>query len=346
MQFNPSVFKGEVVERVVERPREISQIKQNGLASPAPTWRGKSLGAACNPRSPPTVSQQQPLKPPFPESNNNADDNIGQPQTDTDPVMKQILQMSPDEVQAAQREIAAMFKPKNLEFLKKMALKKSATAMNDRDMNCELQPPQIKQSVTPTNPSSSSANIDVQVKGCMPLFDTALTILFTCEKYQLIMSQIIRDRSHLNILQVFHLFHCYRTINFSILAHVFDVNFISLYVQLALQPASRSSSGTTMTKSTGTVRKLMRSSTDRFDLRGCKVVQKESSIIEISAALQDNSLFKGWSLLKDETDVIARSIVEIMLDVGFAVEHMPLDGEKQYGENSLYQNQFGRSNVT
>ena len=80
-----------------------------------------------------------------------------------------------------------------------------------------------------------------------------------------------------------------------------------------------------MTKSTGTVRKLMRSSTDGFNLRGCKVVQKECYTIEISAALQDNSLVKGWNLLKDETDVIARSIVEIMLGIGFAVEHMPLD---------------------
>ena len=194
MHFNPSVFKGEVVERVVERPREISQIKQNGLASPAPSWRGKSLGAASTTRLPPTTSLQQLLKPPFPESNYDADNNIRLPQTNTDSVMKQILQMSPDEVLAAQSEITGMFKPKNLEFLKKMALKKSPTAMSDRDINCALQPIQIKKN---DNASSSSGNINVQVKGCMPLFDTA--ILFMCRMYQLILSQIILESSHLNI---------------------------------------------------------------------------------------------------------------------------------------------------
>ena len=144
------------------------------------------------------------------------------------------------------------------------------------------------------------------------------------------MSQIILESSHLNIF--------YHTINSTCPppAHTSDISVICPFFQPVQQPVSRSISDTTMTKSTGTVRKLMRSSTDRFDLRGCKVVQKECSIIEISAALQDNSLVKGWNLLKDETDVIAMSIVEIMLGIGFAVEHMPLDGEKQHGENSVY----------
>ena len=156
-----------MIERVVERPREISQIKKNGLASPAPMWRGKSLGVqgvASNPRPPPNISQHQSSsKPQFQTSYNDADNGMGRPQTGTDTVMEQISQMSPDELQAAQREIAAMFKPKNLDFLKKMALKKSGKSTNDIDKKSALQPLQSKHSAYNEDSISSSANSSAQV---------------------------------------------------------------------------------------------------------------------------------------------------------------------------------------
>ena len=138
MNSNPSVFKGEVTERVTERPREISQMKKNGLASPASTWRGRSLGIkgeSSNPRPPARISEQEPNMPQqrFPAIDSTNENAV--PQIDNDAAMKQIMQMSPEELQEAQREVAAMFKPKNLEYLKKLALKnRGSTAESDVDV--------------------------------------------------------------------------------------------------------------------------------------------------------------------------------------------------------------------
>lgn len=113
-----NVFIGEVIERAVETPREISLTRKVGLASPPPTWRGRSLAAqvpSMNPNFASAVSQT-----PTPVLSNDERSTI-----DSDASMKQIMQMSPEELQAAQREIAAMFKPENLAYLQKMATKGS-----------------------------------------------------------------------------------------------------------------------------------------------------------------------------------------------------------------------------
>jgi hypothetical protein len=74
-------------------------------------------------------------------------------------------------------------------------------------------------------------------------------------------------------------------------------------------------------------RPLMRSSKDRFDLKGRKVVQRQSSITDIEAALKENSMFQDWKLSNSAYTSIATVCVDSMLNAGFAVEHTPLQGE-------------------
>jgi hypothetical protein len=122
-----NVFIGEVVERAVETPREISLTKKTGIASPLPTWRGRSLGAQVSPINPTfaSVTSHIPVtdRPPVLRT-----DEKSMVDKDNDASMKQIMQMSPEELQAAQREIAAMFKPENLAYLQKMATKGSSSS--------------------------------------------------------------------------------------------------------------------------------------------------------------------------------------------------------------------------
>ena len=70
----------------------------------------------------------------------------------------------------------------------------------------------------------------------------------------------------------------------------------------------------------------MRSSRDRFDLKGCKVIKREPCIVDVAAALQETSLFKTWCVSTDDLMSIAAVTVNSLLTVGFAVEHTPLDG--------------------
>jgi hypothetical protein len=70
----------------------------------------------------------------------------------------------------------------------------------------------------------------------------------------------------------------------------------------------------------------MRSSRDRFDLKGCKVIKRESCIADVAAALEETSMFKSWCLSNDDVMSIAAVTVDSLLTVGFAVEHIPLDG--------------------
>ena len=122
-----NVFIGEVVERAVETPREISLTKKIGIASPLPTWRGRSLGAQASPINPTfaSVTSHIPVIDRPPVLRNDEKSVIDY---DNDASMKQIMQMSPEELQAAQREIAAMFKPENLAYLQKMATKGSSSS--------------------------------------------------------------------------------------------------------------------------------------------------------------------------------------------------------------------------
>ena len=76
-------------------------------------------------------------------------------------------------------------------------------------------------------------------------------------------------------------------------------------------------------------RPLMRSSKDRFDLKGRKVVQRQSSITDIEAALKENSMFHDWKLSNSAYNSIATVCVDNMLNAGFAVEHTPLQGESR-----------------
>lgn len=119
-----NVFIGEVIERAVETPREMSFTKRIGVASPLPTWRGKSLGAQISSMNPTftSVASQIPVSDKPLVLSNDERSTI-----DSDASMKQIMQMSPEELQAAQREIAAMFKPENLAYLQKMATKGSSS---------------------------------------------------------------------------------------------------------------------------------------------------------------------------------------------------------------------------
>lgn len=78
-------------------------------------------------------------------------------------------------------------------------------------------------------------------------------------------------------------------------------------------------------------RSLMRSSMDRFDLRGSKVINRDCCVEHIAVALEENSLFKGWNLADSDslTHSIAVRVVDTMLSVDFAVEHTPLDGKQE-----------------
>ena len=78
-------------------------------------------------------------------------------------------------------------------------------------------------------------------------------------------------------------------------------------------------------------RSLMRSSMDRFDLRGSKVVNRDCCVEDIAVALEENSLFKGWNLADSDsvTHSIALHMVDTMLSIDFAVEHTPLDGKQE-----------------
>ena len=73
----------------------------------------------------------------------------------------------------------------------------------------------------------------------------------------------------------------------------------------------------------------MRSSKDRFDLKGFKVVQRPSCITEVAAALQENSMFLDWKLPSSAITSIATVCVDSMLGAGFAVEHTPVLGERE-----------------
>ena len=121
------------MERAVDAPpREIIRASKIGLASPLPTWRGRSLaaqGSSNNPTFSSAVSETtgSVKPPPFLSKSSGEHERAA---VDSDASMKQIMQMSPEELQAAQNEIAAMFKPENLAYLQKMATKGSCDDPN------------------------------------------------------------------------------------------------------------------------------------------------------------------------------------------------------------------------
>ena len=328
MQASTGVFRGEVTERVTEKPREISQIKRNGLASPAPSWRGKHLGVQNNTQGipqfipqpmglgQPPVALNAPLTPRFPatsessvkevggiathgrytasDAENSPSENRDLPEIDGDAAMRQIMQMSPQELQEAQREVAAMFKPKNLEFLKKMAIKKHGhKAPKDSSIEGEnvktetLNTVKIGGSVT--NRSVSFQNID----DISTHDEQLLTSDDSAGDHKSERNLIIKERDSFSRTNV-----------------------------ILKENLKKTSSK----KPSLSSRKLVRSARDRFDLQGRKVLHRESSISDISSALLENSLFKSWNLLQSDVQSIAAYCVCTMLEVGFAVEHVPQDG--------------------
>jgi RPAP1-like, N-terminal len=119
-----SVFIGEVTERIAEKPREMTAMKKVNLSSPAPNWKGKSLGSHAisqRPEFPIADAGLLPRAPSLPGSGEMQNNLM--PGVDVDENTKKIQQMSKNDLQEAQNEIAAMFKPENLAFLQKMAMK-------------------------------------------------------------------------------------------------------------------------------------------------------------------------------------------------------------------------------
>jgi hypothetical protein len=47
---------------------------------------------------------------------------------------------------------------------------------------------------------------------------------------------------------------------------------------------------------------------------------------DVAAALEETLMFKSWCLSNDDMTSIAAVTVDSLLTVGFAVEHVPLDG--------------------
>jgi RPAP1-like, N-terminal len=119
-----SVFLGAVTERIAEKPREMTAMKNINLSSPTPNWKGKSLGChslSHRPEFPTADAGLLPQAPSLPGSGEMPNNLM--PEIDFDENTKKIQLMSRNDLQEAQNEIAAMFKPENLAFLQKMAMK-------------------------------------------------------------------------------------------------------------------------------------------------------------------------------------------------------------------------------
>lgn len=130
-----AVFSGDVVERVVEAPRQMSTAKKIGQPSPMSTWRGKSLGA-------PSKSAK-PVHPTFSATDSHPNqvlpaidrDYDRKPSPDTDKNLEHFKGMSAEDLAQAENEIKSMLKPETVALLRKMAEKKSNSA------NCSDTPP-------------------------------------------------------------------------------------------------------------------------------------------------------------------------------------------------------------
>lgn len=128
-----SVFNGDVVERVVEVPRQMSIAKKIGQPSPIPIWRGKSLGAATVSTTPtyPSLSandiNQNQIFPVIDRKNDR------KPLDDNDSNLEILQSMSAKHLADAESEIKSMLKPETVALLRKMAEKKSS-AVNYSDI--------------------------------------------------------------------------------------------------------------------------------------------------------------------------------------------------------------------
>ena len=128
-----SVFNGDVVERDVEVPRQMSIAKKIGQPSPMSKWRGKSLGAAAasiNPTYPPlsaTDINQNQIFPVIDRKNDR------KPLDDNDSNLEILKSMSAKDLFDAESEIKSMLKPETVALLRKMAEKQSAV-VNISDM--------------------------------------------------------------------------------------------------------------------------------------------------------------------------------------------------------------------
>jgi hypothetical protein len=312
--LSSSVFKeGGVTERKVEKPQEISQIKKSGIASLPSSWRGKSLGS----QRPPSASQNRDkngnLSNSISESSNPTDTSSNEEmQQISDSNMKQIMQMSPNELQEAEREIAAMFSSKNFDFLKKSSLQKLANVKNDPD----------KEKMSSTRDGKKRL-----------IKNDGLEMVTTVEELQGIQNTATKEQ-RANFAWA---------IDDSMEARIDDrideIRIDDKQNDSGMDPKKKKPVALKAgNKPVVSSRFLMRSSSDRFDLKGCKVIEKSSTIDDISDAITENVYLKKFNLSKEKIHSIATVCVEEMLDIGFAVQHIPLNDSQPQDELLNHEN--------
>lgn len=296
-----SVFKeGGVFEREVAKPKEISQIKRSGIASMPSSWRGKSLGSQRSICPSRIIQKDIKVGEHISDSLKPADASYQEMQQINDSNLKQIMQMSPKELKEAEREIAAMFSPKNFDFLKKISLQKLAT-VNPTDS-------------TDTNEDKGSNTRDRKDKYVQ---NDGLGMVTTIEELKGIQERATK-KQRANFAWA---------IDDSIEANIDDTIIDNQNDSGIDQKKKKRVTLKLGSKPVVSSRFLMRSSSDRFDLKGCKVIEKLSTVNEISDALTENVYLKKFLLSKENIHSIATAYVEEMLSVGFAVQHTPLDGK-------------------
>lgn len=109
MKMKPSVFIGEVTERNAEKPRAMAAMKNINLSSPAPSWRGKSLGVhpvTQNPTFPTTDTGMLSSVSSLPRNDENRSNLMTEKELDEN--TRKINQMSKHELQDAYNEVAAV----------------------------------------------------------------------------------------------------------------------------------------------------------------------------------------------------------------------------------------------
>jgi hypothetical protein len=312
--FSSSVFKeGGVTERKVEKPQEISQIKKSGIASLPSSWRGKSLGSQRPSHVSHNRDKNEILSTSIRESSNPTDTSSNEEmQQISDTNMQQIMQMSPKELQEAEREIAAMFSSKNFDYLKKSSLQKLANVKMTDSKNLD--------STRDGNKKNKNKN-------------DGLNMVTTVEELKGIQNKATKEQRASFAWAIDDSIET-RTDDRIDEIRIDDKQNGSIMDPKEKKPVVLKEGNKPVVSS----RFLMRSSSDRFDLKGCKVIEKSSTIGDISDALTENVYLKKFNLSKERIHSIATICVEEMLDIGFAVQHIPLNDSQPQDELLNHEN--------
>jgi hypothetical protein len=311
--FNSSVFKeGGVTERKVEKPQEISQIKKSGIASLPSSWRGKSLGSQRPSHASQNRDKNEILSNSISESLNPTDTSSNEEmQQISDTNMQQIMQMSPQELQEAERDIASMFSSKNFDFLKKSSLQKFG--------NVKM---------------TDSKNLDSTRDGKKRYIkNDGLDMVTTVEELKGIQNEATKAQRANFAWAIDDSKETYTNDRIDEI-RIDDKQNGSMIDPKKKKPVALKAGNKPVVSS----RFLMRSSSDRFDLKGCKVIEKSSTIDDISDALTENVCLKKFNLSKEKIHFIATACVEEMLDIGFAVQHIPLNDSQPQDELLNHEN--------